>query len=97
MSAGSDDAAVGAQHLAVDPAAVGAGEEGDGVGDVLRLAEALQRGQLRHAIDDLLRLAVEEQIGRRRPGRDGVDGDVAAAQLLREDVVIASTAALVAA
>ena len=37
----SDDAAVGAQHLAVDPAAIGAGEEGHGGGDVIGRAEAL--------------------------------------------------------
>ena len=36
-------AAIGAQHLAVDPGAIGAGEEGDDGGDVLGRAEALQR------------------------------------------------------
>jgi hypothetical protein len=36
-------------------------------------------------LDHLLRLAVEEELGRRRPGRDGVNGDVPAAQLLGEN------------
>src|ERR1700730_8894122 len=43
LCCGSDDSAVGAQRLAVDPGAVGAGEEGDGCGDVRRLGEALPR------------------------------------------------------
>src|ERR1700732_3870942 len=51
---GSDDSAVGAQRLAVDPGAVGAGEEGDGGGDVRPLAAALQRGELGEAGRDLL-------------------------------------------
>src|SRR5258708_1808137 len=71
--------AVGAQGLAVDPGAIRAGEEGDGVGDVLGPAEALQRGQLGQAVDHRLRFAVEKQLGRRGPRRDAVDGDVAAA------------------
>ena len=37
----SDHAAVGAQHLAIDPGAVGAGEEGDNRRDVRRRAETL--------------------------------------------------------
>jgi hypothetical protein len=61
-SFGSDDPAIGAQRLAVDPGAVGTGEEGDGGGDVRRLAQALQRRQLGEAVDDLLRLAVQEQV-----------------------------------
>jgi hypothetical protein len=39
----SDDSAIGAQRLAVDPGAVGTGEEGDGGSDVRRLAQALKR------------------------------------------------------
>ena len=50
------------------------------------LAEPLQRRELGEVVDHLLRLAVEEQLGRGRPRRDGVDGDVAAAQLLGQDM-----------
>ena len=39
----SGHAAVGAQHLAVDPAAVRAGQEGHDAGDVVRLAQPLER------------------------------------------------------
>lgn len=41
----SDDPAVGAQDLAVNPDAIRSGEEGDGVGDVFRPAEPLERGK----------------------------------------------------
>src|ERR1700730_9276614 len=49
------------------------------------LVEALQRGELGEAVDDLLRLAMQEQVRRGRPGRDGVDGDAPPAQLLGQD------------
>ena len=42
---GSDDPAIGAQRLAVDPAGIGAGEEGDGSGDVIGLAQPFQRSE----------------------------------------------------
>src|SRR3954451_24036485 len=84
MARSLDDATVGAQYLPVDPAAVGAGQEGDHVRDVLRRPEALERRLLGEAVDRLLVLAVEEQVGRGRAGRDDVDGDVAAAQLAGE-------------
>jgi len=41
----SDDSAIGAQYLAVDPRTIGTGQEGDGVGDVGGLAQALERGE----------------------------------------------------
>jgi hypothetical protein len=94
---GSDDPAIGAQRLAVDPGAVRTCEEGHRVGDILRLAETFQRRQLGEAIDYLLRLAVEEELGRRRPGCDSVDGDVPPRSSLARMLVMASTAALVAA
>src|ERR1700754_2324071 len=66
-----DNAAVGIDDLAIDPAGR-TGEEGDGFGDVVGLAQALQRrGRLR-AVDDLLRLALEIERRRGRPRRDGV-------------------------
>ena len=49
------------------------------------LAETFQRRHLGQLVDHLLRLAVEEELGRDRPGRDRVDGDVSSAQLLGED------------
>ena len=48
-------------------------------------AEPFQRGHLGEAVDHFLRLAVEEQVRRGRPRRDGVDRDVAAAQFLGQD------------
>jgi predicted HD superfamily hydrolase involved in NAD metabolism len=58
----SDHAAIGAQRLAVDPAAIRAGEEGDRSGDVVGRAETLQRVHLRHPGNEFVRLAVEEEV-----------------------------------
>jgi len=83
-----------ARSLAVDPAAVRAGKE-DG-GDVLRCAEALQRVHLRHALNQLVRFAVEERSVAVRP-------DAAALTVMLRRISLAvitvrvSTAALVAA
>src|ERR1700692_2414794 len=77
----SDHAAIGAQHLAVDPRAVRADEEGDGGCDVFGRTEALQRIHLGHALDQLRRFAVEEQIGRGWSGRYGIHSDRTTAQL----------------
>ena len=82
----SDDPAIGAQHLAVDPATVRSGEERHRVGDILGLAEPLQRREPCEVVDHLLRLAVEEQLCCGRPRCDGVDRDVSAAQLFRHDM-----------
>jgi hypothetical protein len=65
----SDDAAIGAQHLAVDPGTVRSCEEGDGTRYVLRSAEPLERGELRKAVPDLVRLALEKQVSSNRSGR----------------------------
>src|SRR4051812_46238379 len=82
---GSDDAAVGAERLAVDPAAVRAGEKRDHARDVVGLAEALERRSLRELPDDLVGLALQEQLGRGGARRDGVDGDPTPAELFGED------------
>jgi hypothetical protein len=50
-----------------------------------RACRAFQRVHLGHAGDQLVDFAVEEEVGGGRAGRDGVDGDVAAAQFLRQD------------
>jgi uncharacterized oxidoreductase len=82
----SHQAAVGAQRLAIDPAAVGTDEKGDGGGDVVRCAEPFERRGLAEALDDFLAFTVQEQRGGGRAGRDGVDADVLAAQFLRKDI-----------
>ncbi len=56
----SDHAAVGAKHLAIDPGAVGTGQESDGGSDVLRRPQALKRIHFRHAVDEFLRFSVQE-------------------------------------
>jgi hypothetical protein len=80
---GSDHAAVGVDGLAVDPAGR-AGQEGDDLRDVGGRAEPLQWVHPGHPVDGLLVLAVEEQRRGRGAGCHRVDGDVAAAQLLRQ-------------
>src|SRR4051794_20273956 len=71
----SDHAAIGAQGLAVDPGAVGAGEEGDAGGDVLGRAETFQRIHFRKTLDQFRRFAFEEQVRRGRARRHRIDGD----------------------
>jgi hypothetical protein len=44
-----------------------------------------KRGELGEAVDDLLRLAMQEKVRRGQPRRDGVDGDAPPAQLLGQD------------
>src|SRR6201991_2354790 len=73
----SDHPSVGVDDLAVDPPG-GACQEGDGLSDVIGLAEPFQRGRGLRAVDDLLGLALEIQRCRGRPRRDGVDGHVVA-------------------
>ena len=81
----SDHAAVGAKHLAIDPVAVGTGQESDGGSDVLRRPQALKRIHFRHAVDELLRFSVQEEVGPGRAWRDCVDRDRPAAEFLGED------------
>src|SRR5687767_7766124 len=81
----SHHASVGSEDLAVDPVPFRAGEEGNHSGDVLRRAQSLQRRGLGELVDLLGSLAVEEELGGRGPGRDGVHGDVPPAQLASED------------
>src|SRR6185312_12903105 len=81
----SDDAAIRAQHLTVDPGPVGPGQERDHVCDVVRPAEPFQRRQLGHLLNQLLRLAVEKQRRSGGPGGDRVHRDVASPELLGHD------------
>ena len=79
-------AAVGTQHLAVDPASIRSHEERHHAGDVLRFAQSPERDHLRDGCDLLLRLVAEEQIGRDRAGCDDVHRDAALTQFLGEDM-----------
>src|SRR5690349_17676547 len=81
----SDNSAVGAQNLSVDPAAIRAGQEGNHTGDVLGLSQSLERWLLRKAFDDFLRLALDEKVGGSRSRRNGIDRDVATAQFAGQD------------
>jgi hypothetical protein len=69
MSIGSTSTArsgrfpVGAEHLAIDPCAVGSGEKGDDGGDVRGLAQPFERRELGEVVDHRLRLAFEEELG----------------------------------
>jgi hypothetical protein len=81
-----DDSAICAQNLSVDPAPIGAGKKRDHGRDVSRLRQAFQRRKLNQVVDNLLRLAFQKQIGGCWTGCNGVDGDVATAQFVGQDV-----------
>ena len=82
----SDNSAIGAEGLAVDPAAVRTDEEGNRCRNVLRLAKSLQRGHLCKIGDLVIRLAFQEQVGCCRAGCHGIYRDVAPAKFLRKNV-----------
>lgn len=65
---GSNDPAIGAQHLAVDPSAIETREERDRVGDVPGLSQTLQRSESGKMIDEFRRFA-----GPRDAGSNGVE------------------------
>ncbi len=92
------DAAVGVDDLAVDPAGR-AGQEGDGLGDVVGLAEPLQRrAALRRLVDDLLRPCRRGTAAwRSGPGATALTVTSRPRISLARISVIASTAPLVAA
>src|SRR4051794_24348425 len=78
-------AAVHQQRLPADEARVVAGEEGDGAGDVLDLAAALDRLSLEHLAPQALLVGVD--LGRRGgegAGRDRVGANALGAALSRE-------------
>src|SRR5882724_110730 len=81
-----DTAAIDAEGLAVDPAAVRANEEGNRCRNVLRLAKPLQRGKLCNIRDLVIRLSFQEQVGCGRAGSHGIYQDVAPAKFLRKNV-----------
>lgn len=53
LAFGSDQPAIGAQHLGVDPAAFRTDQEGNDIGDVLGCAEALHWRRLGETLDQL--------------------------------------------
>src|SRR5438309_4110264 len=81
---GSRKAAIGPDHLRVHPAARGASQERDNVGDVFWPREALERRKPTELLDLCLGLALQKQLRRHRAGRDRVDGDLAAVQFVGE-------------
>ena len=90
-----DHSAIRAKHLAVDPTAVRAGQEGDSCRNILRRAEALKRIHLRHPVDKFLRFSVEEQILGGRPRRYSVYRNRPPAQFFRvppADVILLTSA-----
>ena len=73
---GLNQTAIGAQDLPVDPSGRRADQEGDDVGNVLRLAEAFQWRHPGEGLDLLFAFAVQEQLSGDRAWSDCVDGDV---------------------
>src|SRR6476620_7323468 len=51
VAVGSDNSAICTEYLAVDPGAVGAGEDGNGIGNIFRLSEPLERREFGEPID----------------------------------------------
>src|SRR5690606_5568600 len=78
-----DHATVNRQRLTVDVAGGGAGEVGDGVGDVARAAEAARRYLLQVALAHLFWQRVRH-VRLDEPGCDGVHGDATPAVLARQ-------------
>jgi hypothetical protein len=78
-------AAVYAEGLAGDEAGFGAGEEGDGVGDVGGFGDAAQRGETGEVFDHLLAFSGAEELGVGGAGADGVDRDAAGAEFFGGD------------
>src|ERR1039457_2203792 len=76
----SEEPAVRTEHLAVDPPALGAGEERDDICDILRTAYPTQGNPLGQLLDLLVRPVAQEQLRGRRTWGDRVGGDVAAGE-----------------
>lgn len=81
---GSGEPAIGADDLRVDPAACRACQKRYHLGDVLRRTEAFKRCSLFDLPDLLLTFVIEKELGCHRAGRNGIDGDVLAAQFISQ-------------
>ncbi len=82
--AGSHRSAVHANRLSVDPSPFGAEQKSDDTRDVFRFAQALERVELGQAIYLVWRFSVKKKLRPNRAGRNGIDGDLSATQLLRQ-------------
>src|ERR1700723_3070576 len=80
------EAAICAKHLRVDPSAIGSGQEGDDSGDIIWLAEPLERRHAADLLDLLFSLAVQEELRPYRSRCNGVDRNLVSAKLVGEDV-----------
>jgi len=85
-SSRSVPAALRLDYLTVHPAALRASQEGDDSGDIVGLSETAERNVARQTLDELFRLAGQEQLCSDWPRRDHVDGDGALAEFLRKDM-----------
>src|SRR3954451_8497430 len=74
--------AIRPDHLPIDPAALCARQKRHDARNILRLPEPAERDLVGQALDQLRGAAGEQQLGCDRPGRHGVDGDAAGAELL---------------
>jgi hypothetical protein len=80
------EATVGAEHLRVDPSAIGSGKKGDDVCDIGGLTEPLKRRHAADLLDLLFRLAVHEEFRPYRSRCNGVDRNLVSAKLVGEDM-----------
>src|ERR1700722_12507709 len=80
------EAAVCAQHLRIDPSAIGPGKKGNYVRDIVGLAEPLERRHAADLFDLVFSFAVQEELRSYRSRCNGVHRDLVSAKLVGEDV-----------
>src|SRR6201993_4020230 len=78
-------APVWADYLPVDPAAIGSGQEGDDAGNIVGLAEPLERSYASGLFDQFFALALEEKRSGNGPWGNGIDSDLVSAKFICED------------
>src|ERR1700733_926102 len=80
------EATVCPKYLSVEPSAIGSGQEGDDVCDIVWLTEPLKRRHAADLLDLLFRLAVQKEFRPDRSRCNGVDCNLVSAKLVGEDV-----------
>src|SRR5271163_1220750 len=80
------EAAVCAKYLSVDPSAIGSGKERDDTGDIVWLAEPLERCHATDLLDLLFRLAVQKELRPDRSRCNRVDRNLVSAKLVGENM-----------